>query len=475
MERLLFAGDYPDPSIIRVNGTYYITHSSFLYHPGLLIWRSDDLQTWKPVGFAVDQPGWDIWAPELVHHKGRFFVYYFARSTAGERRGTNWVVHAPSIDGPWSAPIEIDCRRIDPGHAMGPDGERYLHFSSGTAALLSDDGLRLTGELTTVYDGWRYPDEWRVEGFHVEGPKIVCRGDWYYLTSAQGGTAGPATSHMAVVARSKTPTGPWENSPHNPLVHTYSREEPWWSTGHATLVDTPDGEWIAVYHGYRAGYHTLGRQSLIAPVRWEDEWPVADRDRRDHSSGGQSLAPLSLSDDFAGQTLGPQWRRFDRLPAAHVHVEGEALQLTCAGSASDPPHPLVCIPADPSYRAEVTIDRSRLGEDDCAGLLLYYDERCFAGILLDGRGRLLLSREGSITGRVLAQVPESRCRVMLLNDRNELEFHLREGSDWKRLDAALEVSGYNHNVFGRFLSLRIGLIAVGAGTASFERFTYSAC
>ncbi|MFW5777309.1 MAG: family 43 glycosylhydrolase, partial [Spirochaetota bacterium] len=118
---LLFAGDYPDPSIVRVDDTYYITHSSFVYHPGLLIWESKDLQSWRPVGFAVDQPGWDIWAPELVHHGDRFYVYYYARSTTGDGRGTNWVVHAPSASGPWSAPVQIPIERIDPGHVVGPD------------------------------------------------------------------------------------------------------------------------------------------------------------------------------------------------------------------------------------------------------------------------------------------------------------------------------------------------------------------
>jgi beta-xylosidase len=201
--RLLFAGDYPDPSIVRVGETHYITHSSFLYHLGLLIWESKDLSTWRPVGPAVDQPGWDIWAPELAYYDGRFYLYYYARATTGDKRGTNWVVHAPSAHGPWSTPLEIPVQRIDPGHVVGPDGKRYLHFSGGTAAPLAADGLSLTGKLEQVYEGWSYPEDWRVEGFFVEGPKLLLLDGWYYLISAQGGTAGPATSHMAVVARSR--------------------------------------------------------------------------------------------------------------------------------------------------------------------------------------------------------------------------------------------------------------------------------
>lgn len=49
----IFAGDYPDPSIIRDGEDYYIVHSSFNYYPGLLIWTSKDLVNWKPVTHAL--------------------------------------------------------------------------------------------------------------------------------------------------------------------------------------------------------------------------------------------------------------------------------------------------------------------------------------------------------------------------------------------------------------------------------------
>lgn len=39
----VFAGDYPDPSIIKDGDNYYMVNSSFDYYPGLLIWQSKDL------------------------------------------------------------------------------------------------------------------------------------------------------------------------------------------------------------------------------------------------------------------------------------------------------------------------------------------------------------------------------------------------------------------------------------------------
>ena len=115
----------------------------------------------------------------------------------------------------------------------------------------------------------------------LEGPKLLHKDGYYYMVSAEGGTAGPATSHMVVVARSKSVFGPWENSPYNPLVHTYSASDPWWSKGHGTLIDDAEGNWWVVYHAYAQGYHTLGRQTLIDPVEWTtDGWVKLRHDAR---------------------------------------------------------------------------------------------------------------------------------------------------------------------------------------------------
>jgi len=49
------------------------------------------------------------------------------------------------------------------------------------------------------------------------------------------------------------------------------------NVGHADLVELKNGEWYAVMLGSRliGGYHkNLGRETFIAPVVWEDGWPV---------------------------------------------------------------------------------------------------------------------------------------------------------------------------------------------------------
>ncbi len=217
----IMAGDHPDPSILKDGADYYMTFSTFDSYPGLVIWHSRDLVNWWPIGPALQKNIGSVWAPELCKHRGRYYLYI---PTKGPN--TSWVIWADKIEGPWSEPVDLNLpNHIDPGHAVGEDGSRWLFLSGGDRVRLSDDGLKRVGEPEHVYDPWRYPADWVVEGFAPEGPKITRRGDYYYMVTAVGGTAGPPTGHMVIAARSKSIHGPWENCPANPLVHTKSAAE----------------------------------------------------------------------------------------------------------------------------------------------------------------------------------------------------------------------------------------------------------
>src|SRR3546814_778282 len=167
---------------------------------------------------------------------------------------------------------------------------------------------------------WHYPEDWVVESFSPEGPKIMQRGDYYYLITAVGGTAGPPTGHMVIAARSRSLDGPWENDPANPLVRTVSAAEKWWSRGHATVFEGPGGKWWTVYHGYENGYWTLGRQTLLAPVTWSDDgWPRFGGGDLSHPivkplGGPRTPHGMPLSDDFSQDRFGPLWAFYDPAP-----------------------------------------------------------------------------------------------------------------------------------------------------------------
>ena len=72
----ILEGDNSDPSIVRYGKSYYLVHSSFVYTPGLVVYKSDDLVNWTPCSTALTTFTGDIWAPDIVVHNNRF-LYLF--------------------------------------------------------------------------------------------------------------------------------------------------------------------------------------------------------------------------------------------------------------------------------------------------------------------------------------------------------------------------------------------------------------
>lgn len=473
----VLAGDRPDPSVLKDGEDYYLTLSSFDAYPGLPLWHSRDLVNWQPLGHAITRNVGAIWAPDLVRHDGRYYIYFPART--GERR-SNFVVWADDIRGPWSEPIDIGLGGyIDPGHAVGEDGKRYLFLSGGDYVQLADDGLSVAGPPRHVYDGWRYPQDWDVEAYAQEGPKITRHNGWFYMTTAVGGTAGPPTGHMVITARSRSIHGPWENAPNNPITRTRSAAEPWWSRGHATLVEGTDGRWWMMYHGYENGFWTLGRQALLDPIEWTDDgWFVArggDLGQPLRKPSGSALPHgMALSDDFRGPALGPQWAFFN--PAAdeyqRLHFVAEGLQVRGKGSTPRDASPLTAIAGDPAYQFEVELE---IAPGAVGGALLFYSDRLYAGVGSNGE-QFILHRYGEERpARLAPSAKGGRLWLRVTNNRHIVTVHTRtDGTAWQKYPVQMEVSGYHHNVAGRFLALKPALYAAGDGTVTFRSFRYRA-
>lgn len=461
--KVILPGDYPDPTIVRDGADYYMTHSPFYYMPGFLIWHSQDLINWEPITRAVPEYTGSAMAPDLIKHNGRFYLYF-------PSNGTNYVVWADDIRGPWSKPVDTKVSGgIDPGHVVGEDGKRYLFINDGRMAQLSDDGLSRVGELKKVYQGWEFPKHWDTEGMWLESPKFIKKGDYYYQISAQGGTAGPPTSHMIVVARSKNIQGPWENSPYNPLVHTYSANDNWWSKGHGTIIDDVNGNWWVVYHAYANGYYTLGRQTLLEPIEWTaDGWFRTKQTADPIVPQKQVKNGLELSDDFSSAKPGLQWTFWKEYVPEKVKTVNNTLFLDAKGTTPADARLLLTTLTDKTYEVEVEVTPGKTN----AGLMLFYSEKAYAGVLSDGR-TLSVYKDAENKPQILPNTFGKTFYLKIQNKGNKCTFAVsNDKQNWTVLMQNVDVSFMHHNKYGGFYALRAALVSSGKGTAQFKHFRY---
>jgi len=305
----VIGGFHPDPSVCRVGEDYYLVCSSFEYFPGVPLFHSRDLVHWRQLGNVLDRPGQlnlpadtpasaGIYAPTLRHHDGRFYLI----TTEVGGKG-NFIVTADRPEGPWSDPVLVDVPGIDPDLAWDEDGNCWCAVAGVKVARIDPTtGKVLEGPLPI----------WSGTGLqHPEAPHLYRVGDWWYLLLAEGGTAH---GHSVSIARARSPRGPFEPAPTNPILSHRSTDLPIQSTGHADLVSAPDGTWWMVLLGTRPrgwfpGFHVLGRETFLTPVEWVDGWPRVGPVQEQHPAPAawHPFEPPPVRDDFDAPTLAVSW------------------------------------------------------------------------------------------------------------------------------------------------------------------------
>ena len=106
-----------------------------------------------------------------------------------------------------------------------------------------------------------------------------------------------------------------------------------------------------------------------------------------------------------------------------------------------------------------------------AGLTLFYNEIANVRISVDETNfTVFIQKAPKIREKNLLG---NHGFLRILNEDNEVSFYFSsDGKNWNRVERSLDATGYNHNVFGEFLSLRAGVFAFGQGTATFDNFIY---
>ncbi|WP_437685857.1 glycoside hydrolase family 43 protein [Sorangium sp. So ce176] len=356
----ILPGFNPDPSIVRVGEDYYVATSTFEWFPGVQIHHSRDLVNWRLVTRPLtrasqldmlgDADSCGIWAPCLSYHGGRFYLVYtdvkrYGRSlrdgSASLRDTHNHVVTSPRIDGPWSDPVYLNSSGFDPSLFHDDDGRKYLvnmlwdhrplanPFAGIVLQEYSEREGKLIGKRRNVFQGTSL-------GL-TEAPHLYKRDGYYYLITAEGGTAW---NHAVTMARSKQITGPYELHPEKYILSSRLRPDlQLQRAGHADLVETPSGDVYMVYLCGRPlhnrGRCTLGRETAIARMRWCDDGWLRTFD-------GSGLPEV----DVVAPELAPHG--FER-PPARERFDGKELPLAFQWLRSPYPEELFSLSQRPGY------------------------------------------------------------------------------------------------------------------------------
>ncbi|KAF2464792.1 beta-xylosidase [Lindgomyces ingoldianus] len=518
----ILPGFNPDPSIIRVKNDYYIATSTFEWYPGVQIHHSTDLANWtlkiRPLNrkSQLDMRGnpdsCGIWAPCLSHDGEKFWlVYTDVKRKDGSFKDThNYIVTAEKIEGPWSDPVYVNSSGFDPSLFHDDDGRKWFlnMIQDHRRRPRSFAGIRiqefdtragtLVGPTKTIFYG--------TDLDLVEGPHLYKRNGWYYLLTAEGGTA---YEHACTLARSREIWGPYELHPQKYILT--SKDAPYAAlqrAGHGDIIDTPDGKSYLVHLTGRPTTHkrrcVLGRETAIQEAYWgEDDWlyvkngPVPSlsvevpgtRDDSEYWAEQRYVFDNSkgLHHDF-------QWLRTPETSRI-FKIENNQLQLIgreAIGSWFEQAL-LARRQTHFSYDAETVIDFSPTDERQFAGLTAYYCRYNFFYLTVtahaDGQRELLiLSSEASWPeGRLnlpLAEpvkIPnEGKVKLGLSIRGKELQFWYAhgEGKDLQKIGPVYDASILSdecggHQAHGSFTGAFVGLACSDVnGTAMTAKFDY---
>ena len=486
-ENPVIAGDFPDPSVIRVGQDYWATTTSGEWAPEFPILHSRDLVNWEIVGAVFyNRPGWadnSFWAPEIAEHSGRYFVYYTARKKGGPLCVA--VASAAKPVGPYTDHGPLVCQNIGSIDAMAvtdESGARYLVWKEDGnsrdqptpiwAQKLDEAGTKLIGGKKELIRN--DPKTW--EGGVVEGAFIVRRGGWFYLFYSGNACCGRRCNYALGVARSRKLLGPWEKNPANPIL---AENQEWQCPGHGSITTDEQGRDFLLYHAYRKGEQAfyIGREALLDQVTWGAHgWPTINAGK---GPSGSAPAPLNVAernadesffDDFNAPLLRASWQWPQRnQPIIKVDSkDGGRLILAAPGEeAADPISAILSQPTtSANYVATVLIDTSVPRRGSLAGLSAYNGRDDALGIAT-GDGKILVYIRENKKHQIVKTVNAPQTSLLYLRMRVTEGWRYRfayssDGRDWKELEGEIN---------GSFLEgVRVALTAGGyaGATATFE-------
>lgn len=305
----ILTGFNPDPCICRKGDDFYIAVSSFEWLPGIPIYHSKDLKHWElythvltlnsQVELRKLPSAKGVWAPCLTYceEEDSFYVIYGVMNSMNARYFDvdNYLIKAKDIRGPWTEPVYLHSAGFDASILHDDDGRKYIaSLEWETRDGYEKPGVICVAEYDTVNKCLKeYPKRVYNGGTDrgcIEAPHLTKRGEHYYLMCAEGGTG---YNHCVTMARSKSPYGPFEKDPMNPILTSspnnsneradwdhlktryYNPESALQKSGHGSYVNLDEKTAYLVHLCARPFVPelrcTLGRESAIQKMIWTDD------------------------------------------------------------------------------------------------------------------------------------------------------------------------------------------------------------
>lgn len=489
-------GFNPDPSCVRVGGTYYAVTSSFEYLPALPIYRSTDLRTWEHIGNVADRQsqvglaqtpsGFGVWAPTIRHHDGLFYVIVVVtQSPVG-----CVVFTAQDPAGPWSDGTTIrGIVGIDPDLTWDEHGRSFVTYSGlDLSARVHHGILQAEVDLAAGHVLEEPRRLWSGTGLTApEAPHLYQRGETWYLVIAEGGTG---RGHAVSVARGPSISGPFEGCPDNPVLTASGAEDgPVLSTGHADLVETPDGGdamlLLATRHiSTGSGFSPIGRETFATSVDWTDGWPrPAAVDTRPRVSSTVERFAFESSEEL----LDPGWLSVGQTPQSVAVIDSDRATLCLSGTGHGLEHPRPAFVGRRQRHLRSRVETTVRPNGGAGGLGLRWDEHSFIELTAQpaAHGTTVTARLAlpSLERRWTAEISTEHARLRLAVEEPSLATTgFTSGADRIRLSwiapdgtesVLTEVDGryWSVEVATPFTGRIIGMVAYH-GMVEFDDFSY---
>ena len=312
--------DFPDPAVLKASDGFYYAYATQggweeVTH-NIQVARSRNLVDWERLGDALPvKPTWagytqDFWAPHVLEDGGRFYLYYSAKPDAAlsdNSRGLCLAVAtATKPEGPFTdigQPLQCGPGfvNIDPMAFDDPaTGKKLLYWGSGFGPIkvqeLAPDRVSFAPGSAPIdlIQPVKSEDSAEYQRL-IEGAWVIQREGWYYLFYSGDNCCGPNAHYAALLARSRSATGPFETlasatGASNSVV--LERRGIWVAPGHNSVIEDAKGDHWILYHAVDSRNPrskptddvNTRRVMLLDRIVWQDGWPRVE-------GGGPSTGP----------------------------------------------------------------------------------------------------------------------------------------------------------------------------------------